>query len=203
MTLTVPTLVTIMRIALALAIVVPFLVLDRPAADFWAAVLFAAASASDFLDGYLARRTGSATEFGAMLDSIADKVLIASAFIVIAAHSGIGAYVAPPFALILFREFLVSGLRERLAGGAQGLNVTYLAKWKTTAQMLASMLLICIGGFAAAGWSGFARAADGGPTWPDMAGIAMAWIACVLTLVSGFDYFAKAASILKGAPDDG
>ena len=203
MTLTVPTLVTIMRIALALAIVVPFLVLDRPAADFWAAILFAAASASDFLDGYLARRTGSATEFGAMLDSIADKVLIASAFIVIAAHSGIGAYVAPPFALILFREFLIAGIRERLAGREQGLNVTYLAKWKTAAQMLASMLLICIGGFAAAGWGGFARAPDGGPTWPDMIGIAMAWIACVLTLVSGFDYFAKAASILKGAPDDG
>lgn len=192
-----------MRIALALAIVVPFLLLDRPAADFWAAVLFAAASASDFLDGYLARRTGSATEFGAMLDSIADKVLIASAFIVIAAHSGIGGYVAPAFALILFREFLVSGLRERLAGRAQGLQVTYLAKWKTAAQMLACLVLICIGGFAAAGWSWFVRPPDGGPAWPDMVGIAMAWIACVLTLVSGFDYFAKAASILKGAPDDG
>lgn len=203
MTLTIPTLVTIARLALSLAIVIPFLTLDRPAADFWAAILFAAASASDFLDGYLARKTGSATKFGAMLDSIADKVLIASAFIVIATHSGIGAYVALPFALILFREFLVSGIREHLAGREQGLKVTYLAKWKTTAQMLASLFLICIGGFAAAGWSGFARAVDGGPTWPDMVGIAMAWIACVLTLVSGFDYFVKSASILKGAPDDG
>ena len=195
MRITPATALTIFRLAAALCLAVPFLVLDRPDADFVAAALFAAASLTDFIDGYLARRTNSATEFGAMLDSIADKILMASSFIVVAAYSELRDYLVLPFALIMFREILIAGIRQHLGDRADALAVTWLAKWKTTLQMAATFALIAIEGFARDGSPNFLRAGDGALSPFDLFGVALIWIACFLTLLTGLDYFAKAAKL--------
>ena len=203
MQITLATTVTFFRLGAALCLAVPFLVLDRPTADFVAAALFAAASASDFIDGYLARRTNSATAFGAMLDSIADKILMASAFIVVAAHSELRNHLVLPFALIMFRELLISGMRQHLGSRADALAVTWLAKWKTSLQMAAIFALIAFEGLAWGGSPAFLRAGDGALSPFDLFGIALIWIACVLTLATGIDYCFKAAKLgLDGTAND-
>ena len=195
MRITPATALTVFRLAAALCLAAPFLVLDRPDADFVAAAMFAAASASDFIDGYLARRTNSATDFGAMLDSIADKILMASSFIVVAAYSDLREYLGLPFALIMFREILIAGIRQHLAERADALAVTWLAKWKTTLQMTAIFALIVIEGLARGGSPDFMRAGDGALSPFDLFGVALIWIACVLTLLTGIDYLAKATKL--------
>jgi len=195
MRITPATALTIFRLAAALCLAAPFLVLDRPDADFVAAALFAAASLTDFIDGYLARRTNSVTEFGAMLDSIADKILMASSFIVVAAYSELRDYLVLPFALIMFREILIAGIRQHLGDRADALAVTWLAKWKTTLQMAATFALIAIEGLAWGGSPNFLRADDGALSPFDLFGVALIWIACVLTLLTGIDYLAKATKL--------
>ena len=203
MRITPATALTIFRLAAALCLAAPFLVLDRPDADFVAAALFAAASLTDFIDGYLARRTNSVTEFGAMLDSIADKILMASSFIVVAAYSELRDYLVLPFALIMFREILIAGIRQHLGDRADALAVTWLAKWKTTLQMAATFALIAIEGLAWGGSPNFLRAEDGALSPFDLLGVALIWIACFLTLLTGLDYFAKAARLgWNGAEND-
>ena len=203
MRITLATMITIFRLAAALCLAVPFLVFKRPDADFVASTLFAAASVSDFIDGYLARRTNSATEFGAMLDSIADKILMASSFIVVAAYSELRDYLVLPFALIMFREILIAGIRQNLGDRADALAVTWLAKWKTTLQMAAIFALIVIEGLARGGSPDFLRAGDGALSPFDLFAVALIWIACFLTLLTGIDYFVKAAKLeWNGATND-
>ena len=203
MRITLATMITIFRLAAALCLAVPFLVFKRPDADLVASALFAAASVSDFIDGYLARRTNSATEFGAMLDSIADKILMASSFIVVAAYSELRDYLVLPFALIMFREILIAGIRQHLGDRADALAVTWLAKWKTTLQMAAIFALIVIEGLARGGSPDFLRAGDGALSPFDLFAVALIWIACFLTLLTGIDYFVKAAKLERnGATND-
>lgn len=203
MRITLATTITIFRLAAALCLAVPFLVFKRPDADFFAAALFALASLSDFIDGYLARRTNSVTEFGSMLDSIADKILMASSFIVVAAYSELRDYLVLPFALIMFREILIAGIRQHLGDRADALAVTWLAKWKTTLQMTAIFALIAIEGLAFGGSPSFVRADDGALSSFDLFAVALIWIACFLTLLTGVDYFVKAAKLKwTGAAND-
>ena len=97
--------------------------------------MFSAAAVTDYFDGKLARTRRQISDFGRMLDPIADKLLVGATLMLLAGQgrlSGSGAY---PAIVILLREILVSGLREYLAGLRIGLPVTRLAKWKTGFQM--------------------------------------------------------------------
>jgi cardiolipin synthase len=152
----------------------------------WVALaIFIAAAITDFLDGYFARMWGQQSSFGRMLDPIADKLLVASCLLMLAADYTINGWTIWAAIVILCREILVSGLREYLAELRVSVPVTQLAKWKTTVQLVAI-------GFLLAGPAG-----DGvvgtmfGRTTPVIteAGIGLLWLSALVTLYTGWDYF--------------
>ena len=104
-------------------------------------VIFVVAASTDWIDGFLARRWNATTRWGAILDPIADKVLVTGAILGVLAWGALP-QIAIPCGLILFREFAVSALRETVAGKVK-LPVTLLAKWKTVLQMVALGALQC------------------------------------------------------------
>src|SRR5207302_10063874 len=109
----------------------------------WLALaIFIAAAITDILDGYFARMWGQQSTFGRMLDPIADKLLVASCLLMLAADETIKGWSLWAAIVILCREILVSGLREYLAELRVSVPVTQLAKWKTTLQLVAVGFLI-------------------------------------------------------------
>lgn len=144
----------------------------------WVALaLFIAAAVTDFLDGYYARAWDQQSAFGRMLDPIADKLLVASCLLMLAAEESIRGWTLWAAIVILCREILVSGLREYLAGLRVSVPVTRLAKWKTTIQLVAI-------GFLLAGEAG-----DLLIPVTTQVGIALLWISAIFTLYTGYDYF--------------
>jgi cardiolipin synthase len=141
-----PNALTILRIVLVPVFVVAF-VLPGEAARLVAFAVFALAGISDWLDGFAARKLKAGSDFGRMLDPIADKVLVAVALMMLVAEGTFTRYSATtgmlslvklvPALIILMREILVSGLREFLAGARVSVPVTAIAKFKTAVQMVA------------------------------------------------------------------
>ena len=214
----VPNILTIIRLFAAPGVAIMFLYFARPWADWYAMTLFILAAVTDFFDGYLARKWGQESRFGAMLDPIADKAMVVIALLVITGVSGMNPWILLPATMILFREVFVSGLREFLGDEAKLLQVTKLAKWKTTAQMVAIAVLFAQGVFEhyffmysygmdppivanilngeeddikGLGWLYF------GMNYSFAMGVVMLWVAGLLTVVTGYDYFRKAAPFLR------
>ena len=179
--LSVPNLLTYARIAAVPAVVGCLYWQDVPQHGPWlrwvALLIFISAAVTDILDGYLARRWGELTTFGRMLDPIADKLLVASCLLMLAADGTIRGWSLWAAIVILCREILVSGLREYLAELRVSVPVTQLAKWKTTLQLVAV-------GFLIAGKAGDAILPVVTPI-----GLALIWISALLTLYTGWDYF--------------
>jgi len=201
---TLPNTLTILRLLAAPGVAVMFLYFNRPWADWFALVLFIGAAVTDFFDGYLARLWKQESRFGAMLDPIADKAMVVIAIMVITGYSGMNPWLILPATLILFREVFVSGLREYLGARAALLQVTKLAKWKTTAQMVAIAVLFLGTGLAylEAGRPPLAGEGDVPPgtslaALATLAGLGLIWVAAALTVVTGWDYFRKALPILR------
>jgi cardiolipin synthase len=148
--------------------------------DLWlrwvALAIFIAAGLTDILDGYLARMWGQQSSLGRMLDPIADKLLVASCLLMLAADGTIRGWTMLAAVIILCREILVSGLREFLAELRVGIPVTQLAKWKTAGQLVAI-------GFLIAGEAGEKIL----PATVEI-GIGLLWLSAVLTLYTGWDY---------------
>ncbi len=143
-----PNILTVIRLLAAPGVAIMFLYFHRPWADWLALSLFISAAVTDWFDGYLARAWKQESKFGAMLDPIADKAMVVIALVIITGYSGMNPWLILPVTAILFREVFVSGLREFPGGQAGLLKVTKLAKWKTTAQMVA--IASCSSG---RGWS--------------------------------------------------
>jgi cardiolipin synthase len=146
----------------------------------WLALgIFVLASVTDYLDGYLARAWQQTSTIGRMLDPIADKLLISICLLLLAADTDrtIAGWSLWAAIIILCREILVSGLREYLAELKVSVPVTQLAKWKTAVQMVAI-------GFLLAGPAG-------DKIFPHITtlGITLLWIAAIITLYTGYDYF--------------
>ena len=196
MTWTIPNILTTLRLFAAPGVAVMFLYFDRPWADWLALTLFVGAALTDYIDGYLARAWGQQTRFGAMLDPIADKAMVLIAIVVITGYSGMKPSLILPATAILFREICVSGLREYLGAKAGLLAVTRLAKWKTTAQMVAIAVL-----FLGTGLDYVTQSSGKVPHWSAPAatalGTGLIWVAALLTLVTGIDYFIKALPHLR------
>lgn len=146
--------------------------------------IFVVAASTDWVDGYLARRWHATTRWGAILDPIADKVLVTGAILGVLT-SGSVPQIAIPCGLILFREFAVSALRETVAGKVK-LPVTLLAKWKTTLQLVALGAQLF-----ARNWDGFGLEFEYYPYFQMFADI-LIWAAAVITLWTGWQYFSKA-----------
>ncbi|MEQ8367296.1 MAG: CDP-diacylglycerol--glycerol-3-phosphate 3-phosphatidyltransferase, partial [Roseicyclus sp.] len=147
MTWTIPNVLTTLRLLAAPAVAVMFLYFTRPWADWFALVLFVGAAITDYFDDYIARMWKQTTKLGTMLDPIADKAMVVIALMVIVGYSSMSPWLVLPATVILFREVFVSGLREFLGDTAGTLKVTKLAKWKTTAQMVAIAVLFAQGVF--------------------------------------------------------
>lgn len=199
-----PNLLTLLRLVAAPGVPLMFLYFSRPFADFAALALFVTAAITDWFDGHLARSWQQESRFGAAMDPIADKAMVVIALVVITGYSGMNPWLILPATVILFREVFVSGLREFLGADAGKLKVTSLAKWKTTAQMVAiAMLFLGTGldyyekgrpplvGEGRLPWS---------DDWSDLAtqlGLLLIWIAAILTAITGWDYFRKALPWLR------
>ena len=212
-----PNVLTLLRLFAAPGVVLMFLYFSRPWADWFALFLFVGAAITDFFDGYLARLWKQESKFGAMLDPIADKAMVVIALLVITGYAGMDPWILLPATVIIFREVFVSGLREFLGDTAGTLAVTKLAKWKTTAQMIAIAVLFGTGIFGhmlvdrTMGMDAamFEEIMAGGSdplhlrlissaaqvTW--WAGVGLLWIAAALTLLTGVDYFRKALPYLR------
>jgi len=178
-----PNMLTYGRILAVPLVVLCFFLEGRlQSSDFarWSALaIFIAASITDFLDGYLARIWSQTSTIGRMLDPIADKLLVATCLLLLAADTDktIAGWSLWAAIIILCREILVSGLREYLAELKVSVPVTRIAKWKTTLQMVAI-------GFLLAGPAG-----DKILPFTTQAGIVLLWVAAVITLYTGYDYF--------------
>ncbi|WP_298294105.1 CDP-diacylglycerol--glycerol-3-phosphate 3-phosphatidyltransferase [uncultured Litoreibacter sp.] len=214
----IPNILTLLRLLAAPGVAIMFLYFTRPWADWFALVLFVLAALTDYVDGYLARAWKQESKFGAMLDPIADKAMVIIALLVITGFSGMNPWILLPATVIIFRETFVSGLREFLGDTAGLLKVTNLAKWKTTAQMVAIAVLFATGLFEhefldrtsgmddATLTAIMTGAADDplGLIWYSEAanltfliGTILLTIAAVLTLLTGFDYLRKAMPFLR------
>ncbi len=151
---------------------------------------FALAAITDYFDGYLARAWGQQSSLGRMLDPIADKLLVSACLLMLTATGTItmGNLAVCAAIVILCREILVSGLREFLAELRVSVPVTRLAKWKTTAQLVAI-------GFLLAGPAG-----DAVLPWCTKIGLVLLWVSAVLTLYTGYDYFRSGVQHLLEDP---
>ena len=184
-----PNLLTYGRIlAVPLGVLCFFLEGELQSSEFarWSAfAIFILASVTDYLDGYLARAWKQTSNIGRMLDPIADKLLVATCLLLLAADTdnrgGIAGWSLWAAIIILCREILVSGLREYLAALKVSVPVTQLAKWKTAIQMVAIAALLL-------GPAGDKIV----PYWTQM-GITLLWVAAIVTLYTGYDYFRAGA----------
>jgi len=178
----IPNILTIGRI-----IIVPFFVLAFYLPGFYgdltAFVLFVIASFTDFLDGMLARMLGEESRLGELLDPIADKIIVATALILLVMSGTIRHYEVIAAIIILTREILISGLREFLAKGQIKLPVSNLAKLKTFLQMIAiSLLLTGKTGNKILNFQDYNA---------QTIGIILLWLSAFLTLYTGYEYLRK------------
>ncbi|HEY7973307.1 MAG: CDP-diacylglycerol--glycerol-3-phosphate 3-phosphatidyltransferase [Xanthobacteraceae bacterium] len=187
--LTLPNALTYARIAAVPAVVACMYWQDILQGGLWlrwvGLAIFIAAGVTDILDGYFARVWDQQSSFGRMLDPIADKLLVSSCLLMLAADGTIRGWSLWAAIVILCREILVSGLREYLAELRVGVPVTTLAKWKTTAQLVAI-------GFLLAGEAGdvVVTSIVGVPgLYVTGVGLGLLWISALVTLYTGYDYF--------------
>ncbi len=172
----IPNLLTLSRIALLPVIFVLFFA-PIPGARWMALAIYCLASITDFFDGFLARKYNVQSSFGAMLDPIADKLIIATILLLVVADGTLPSVHLPAIVIILCRELLVSGMREYLAQLRISLPVSKLAKIKTAFQLIAI-------GFLVLGPSGdiiFRHTV--------FFGSILLWGAAILTLITGYDYW--------------
>ncbi|MWV29324.1 CDP-diacylglycerol--glycerol-3-phosphate 3-phosphatidyltransferase [Aurantiacibacter rhizosphaerae] len=151
--------------------------------------LYTAMGITDYFDGMLARSSGAVSKLGIFLDPIADKIMVATVILVLAAQGILrGPYVGDAHVIagliILIREIAVSGLREFLGGLQVSMPVSKLAKWKTTFQLIALGSLIL--GQGLPGWTVDVGAIDANV--PHTVGLITLWGAAILTVITGWDY---------------
>jgi CDP-diacylglycerol--glycerol-3-phosphate 3-phosphatidyltransferase/cardiolipin synthase len=184
MKLNLPTWLTLLRV-LAIPVLVVVLCLGERNPDWLAWSIFAAAAITDWFDGYLARKLNQTSPFGAFLDPVADKLMVATALVMlVSADSRL--IVAFPAMVIIGREITISALREWMAelGQRTHVAVSSIGKYKTTMQLIAIGLMLLKGSFY--GYSIYRL------------GLACLWIAAVLTVWSMLVYLKAAWPALRG-----
>ncbi len=167
--LNLPTSLTLSRIFL-----IPFFVFTVQSYPILGAIVFSVASITDFLDGYLARRSGQITKFGIIMDPLADKLLVISALIVLVDMGRIDVAIA---IILIVREFLITGLRVVALSKDIVIPAEMGGKLKTTAQITAVLCLVLIGTFF-----------DNLPFDLYDIGTVFLWVALVLAVTSGVQY---------------
>ncbi len=164
--LNLPNFLTLLRI-LAVPVVVVALLDGTPHGDALAAIVFALAALTDGLDGYIARSRDSVTNFGKLMDPLADKLLITAALISLVSLNRLAAWVAM---VIIAREFAITGLRSIAADRGVVIAASWMGKVKTVLQIGAVFALIIF---------------NPAPLWVEV----LLYVALAATVISGFDYF--------------
>lgn len=182
-----PNLLTLIRIAVV-PVIVAVLMVRGDGASWCALVLFALAGVTDYFDGWLARRLDAHSRFGALLDPIADKLIVAAVLVMLIARGTVSGIDVLCIVVILVRELAISGLREFLAAYRVTVPVSVLAKWKTTVQMVAIALLLV-------------------PAGPDTllrsSALSALWVAAALGLWTGATYAAQTYPHWRIKAEDG
>jgi len=168
---------TLVRVAL-IPVLVAVLLSALPDADLLAALVFVIASATDALDGWLARRRSMVTSFGALMDPLADKLLITAALVSLVALYRLDAWVAM---VIIAREFAVTGLRMLALEQGHVISASVWGKLKTTTQVAMVLALIWV---------------DRPAPWVDV----LIYATVAITVLSGADYFYKLRNLLEDEP---
>lgn len=191
-----PNTITVSRLFLT-AVFVGGTAMESAAGHWLALVSFVIAAASDFVDGWLARRLGLVTPMGKLLDPLADKVLVGAAYVYLSARGACPVWIT---VMILAREFLVTGLRQLAVEAGQVMAADRLGKWKTTFQLV--FCITCLTWFAlgpAGGEStplaGLLRQLSRPDGW--LTPVSM-WLALFLTLLSGWNYVWSCRGLLRG-----
>ena len=174
-----PNTLTLFRIA-AVPIIVILMLFPNRVSCWVAAILFSAAAITDYLDGYFARRFGLVSNLGKVMDPVADKLLVSSAFIMLTALGWAPAWMV---CIIIGREIAVTGLRNIIAEKGEDVSASNLGKYKTGFQIAAAIPLLIHYPF-------FGLDAHA-------VGMFFLWGALVFTLWSGIDYFVKFRNLLK------
>ena len=182
MKLKIPNILTIGRIIIVPIFVFTFY-LPGLLGDLIPFFIFLLASFTDFLDGLLARLYKQESKLGELLDPIADKIIVATALVLLVMNDTINNYEVIAAIIILIREILISGLREFLAKSQVAMPVTSLAKFKTFIQMLAIAILLT-------GDSGN-KLVNFQDYNAHTIGIVLLWLSAFLTLYTGYDYVKK------------
>jgi len=174
-----PNLLTMFRV-LAVPIIIVLLLFPNRTCVFLAAVFFSAAAITDYFDGYLARRRGLVSDFGKVMDPVADKLLVSSAFIMMAALHWVPAWMV---CIIVGRELAITGLRNIVAEKGEDVSASNLGKYKTGFQIAAAIPLLIHYPFF-----GLNVQAIGG---------LFLWAALIFTVWSGVHYFVKFRRLLE------
>jgi CDP-diacylglycerol--glycerol-3-phosphate 3-phosphatidyltransferase len=167
--LNLPNVLTVLRIMLVPVLVVALLG-NTPSGDVLAAVVFALASLTDFVDGYLARARGSITTFGKLMDPLADKLLIVGALLALVSLHRLEGWVAM---VIIARELAVTMLRANAGQAGVVIAASMFGKVKTCVQIAAILAVIAV---------------HGSPLWVSL----LVYLAVAITVLSGLDYFRRA-----------
>jgi CDP-diacylglycerol---glycerol-3-phosphate 3-phosphatidyltransferase len=193
-----PNTITLSRLFLTAGFIA-FIASESTWGHLTALILFVVAAASDFLDGYLARKLNLVTPLGKLLDPLADKILVCSAFVLMSAKGICPVWITT---LIIGREFLVTGLRQIAIEAGQVLAADNLGKWKTAFQLtylIAGLIWLTLGTIEGlnpflAFFQNLTRPrGDGAWLLPISLGLAV-----TLTVVSGWNYLWSSRYLLKG-----
>ncbi|GGA45258.1 CDP-diacylglycerol--glycerol-3-phosphate 3-phosphatidyltransferase [Pelagibacterium lentulum] len=162
----------------AIPVIMALLLADGDVWRWLALALYIIAAITDFFDGYLARKYGTVSAIGRMLDPIADKLLVGALLLVFFLDGTFGVWELIPATIILLREIFISGLREFMGNEKIVVHVSSLAKYKTTIQLVALALVIAM------------------PVVPVLTipALALFWLAAILTAITGWQYWQGAIS---------
>ena len=184
----IPNILTLLRIA-SIPVIAAILFSPSRSAGFWAAVIFGAASFTDWLDGYLARRMGIVTVFGKFLDPIADKLIVMAALIMILPFGRAPAWMV---LIILGREIIITGLRGIASTEGIVIPASNLGKFKTIFQIVAILALLLHYDYH---WF---FAVKNPYLFVNMhnVGLFYLWVATIITIWSGIDYLVRFSRVL-------
>ncbi|MBQ8281501.1 MAG: CDP-diacylglycerol--glycerol-3-phosphate 3-phosphatidyltransferase [Lachnospiraceae bacterium] len=180
-----PNKITIFRVLLIPVFVVLLMVDSIPYYNFLALAVFSIACITDFIDGYIARKYNLVTNFGKFMDPLADKVLVCTAMILLIELGQISSVVV---AIIMAREFIISGFRLVASDNGVVIAASYIAKFKTTAQMIMCILML---------FTVDESYDNAFFSFIDVMAQVFMWIALVLTIASLVDYIYKNRQVLK------
>jgi CDP-diacylglycerol--glycerol-3-phosphate 3-phosphatidyltransferase len=175
-----PNQLTLFRIA-AVPLIIILMLFPNRICTFIAALVFSAAAITDYFDGFLARKRGLVTTLGKVMDPVADKLLVSSAFIMLTAQGWVPAWVV---CIIIGRELAVTGLRNIIAEKGEDMSASNLGKYKTGFQIAAIIPLMIHYPFLGLN--------------VQVIGNLFLWGALVFTIWSGADYFIRSRSLLQG-----